>query len=167
MQPDEREVETSDKVFFCALQDGSFQAFDLGAKQSIFHSASLRGSSPLQSVAYSPASSLLATGSSTGVISVYDTRSLSTPLTIFSRNGASVDDLTFLTSGGGDAGLAVATEDGLPYVVGVRPEGPVVQAELIGANCDAVRCVRAGLPTGELWTASDDGVVRRYEGLGV
>lgn len=163
---DEREVETSDKVFFCALQDGSFQAFDLGAKQSIFHAATQRGSSPLYSIAYSPTSSLVATGSSTGVITVYDTRSLATPLTTFSRNGASVEDLTFI-AGGRDVGLAVATEDGLPYVVSVRPEGPAVHAELVGTDCDAVRSIKAGSVAGEIWTAGDDGIVRKYERVGL
>jgi len=168
---DDREVETADKIIFCALQDGTFQAFDLGTKQSIFHSVSQHGSSPLYSIAYAPSSSLVATGSSTGIISVYDTRSLNTPLASFSRNGAAVENLVFIdvpsSSGSREAGLAVATEDGLPYVVGVRPEGPVVQAELIGTDCDAVRCIRAGGPDGEVWTASDDGIVRKYAGLSV
>lgn len=93
---------------------------------------------------------------------------LGVPLTTFSRNGASVEDLTFLHSSVSESkevGLAVATEDGLPYVVGVRPEGPVVQAELVGTDCDAVRAVRTGGLLGEVWTASDDGIVRRYEGI--
>ncbi|THH27144.1 hypothetical protein EUX98_g7041 [Antrodiella citrinella] len=164
---DEREVETAEKVVFCALNDGTFQAFDLGTKQSIFHSAAQRGSSALCSIAYAPSSSLVATGSNAGIINVYDTRSLGTPLTSFSRNGASVEELTFVSSsfGNKEPGLAVATEDGLPYVVGVRPEGPAVQAELVGTDCDAARCIRVGGSDGEVWTASDDGIVRKYEGL--
>ena len=168
---DEREVETSDKIIFCALQDGSFQVFDLGAKQSIFHCAPQRSSAPLYSIAYSSTSSLLATGSSTGIINVYDTRSLNSPLTTFSRNGAAIDAMTFLSMssspGTRGVGLVVATDDGLPYVVGVRPEGPVVQAELVGTDCDAVRSVRVNGTAGQVWTASDDGIVRKYERVGM
>jgi len=58
----------------------------------------------------------------------------------------------------------VGNEDGLPYVAAVRPEGPSVVAELIGSDCDPVRFVRVG-PKKELWTAADDGIIRKYSSL--
>ncbi len=162
---DDREVETTDKVAFCATQDGTVQAFDLGSKLSVFRADPPRASPALQSIAYSPSLSLLATGSLKGIVTVYDTRSLQSPLVSFSRNTASVEDLIFLSPVGGitEAGLAIATEDGLPYIAGVRPEGPFVKAELVGTDCEAVRCVRVRAGTGEVWTAGDDGIVRRYD----
>ena len=164
---DPREVETADKIVFCALASGTFQAFDLGTKLSVFHSQVVGSGAPLQAISYSPAHNLVATGSGNGVVSVFDTRSLEVPLVSFSRNSASIEDLAFvsLSQGNAEVGLAIATEDGLPYVANVRPEGPSVRAELIGTDCDAVRIVRVGSSPGTVWTAGDDGVVRRYEGL--
>lgn len=163
---DPREVETADKVVYAALANGAFEVFDLNTKTSVhYHEPSTRGASSLESIAYSPTHGLLATGSLNGTVVVYDTRSLGTPLTSFKRNGASVEDLAFLPSASsGDVGLAIATSDGLPYVANVRPEGPSVRAELIGTDCDGVRCVRVG-SEGMMWTAGDDGVVRQYGGL--
>ncbi|CAL1716002.1 unnamed protein product [Somion occarium] len=164
---DDREVDTADKMVFCALQDGSFEVFDLGTKLSVFHSKPPKGSTSLSSIAYSPSASLLATGSSTGVINVYDTRAMDAPLATFSRNSASIEDLVFLSAQGGSVSLVVGTDDGLPYIADVRPEGPAVHAELVGPDCDAVRCVRVGAQAGEVWTAGDDGIVRQYEGAGI
>ena len=166
---DPREVETADKVVFCALANGTFQAFDLGTKLSVFHSQVVGSGAPLHAITYSPTHNLVATGSGTGIVSVFDTRSLGMPLVSFSRNGASIEDLAFVSlspmEGNAEVGLAIATEDGLPYVANVRPEGPSVRAELAGVDCDAVRAVRVGSNHGTVWTAGDDGVVRRYEGL--
>ncbi len=173
---DPREVDTSDKVVFCALQDGSFELFDLRTKRAQ-HRSKIGPSgarSALQAIAYSPDSNLLATGSASGLVSIYDTRSLGEePVVAFRRNEAPVEDLEFVNvanapfSLGGssaadvaDVGLAIATEDGLPYVAEVRPSGPRVRAELVGTDCDAARFVRA--VGNEVWSAADDGVVRRY-----
>ncbi|KAI0703818.1 WD40-repeat-containing domain protein [Cytidiella melzeri] len=162
---DPREVETADKVVYCALSSGSFETFDLGTKLPVYLSpnSSTTSSPSLESIAYSPSHSLLATGSVNGIVTVYDTRSLGTPLAKFKRNGASIEDLAFTSSPSGpDIGLAIATSDGLPYVANVRPEGPSVRAELVGTDCDGVRCVRVGCE-GHVWTAGDDGIVRQYE----
>jgi proteasomal ATPase-associated factor 1 len=165
---DPREVDTSDKVVYCAQGNGCFEAFDLGTKLSVYHSPSASHGS-LESIVYSPTHSLLATGSVNGVVTVYDTRSLASPLLRFQRNTASVEDLTFVmspTSGNAnvtDIGLAIATSDGLPYIANIRPEGVSVKAELIGTDCDGVRCVKVG-EDGAVWTAGDDGIVRRYAG---
>jgi len=67
------------------------------------------------------------------------------------------------TFNGAQVGIAVAAEDGLPFVAGVVPEGPEVLAELVGVDCDAVRCLKVRGEGGkDIWTAGDDGVVRRY-----
>ncbi|KAF7789711.1 hypothetical protein EIP86_000657 [Pleurotus ostreatoroseus] len=164
---DDREVETTDKVTFCGLADGSFEVFDLGTKLPVFHSASAGPSSisGLQSIAYSPQHNLVATGSGKGVIHIFDTRSLNSPIVSFTRNSASIEDLAFVTlERGTTVGLAIGTEDGLPYVAEVRPEGPSVRSELIGTDCDAIRRIRVLSGTGDVWTAGDDGVVRRYMG---
>jgi proteasomal ATPase-associated factor 1 len=145
---DAREVDTKDKVLFCALQNGSFEVFDLGLKQSVFQGSptSSGNRSALSSIAYSPSHNLLATGSIHGQVTVYDTRSLSKELSSFSRNTACIEDLAFTTNcytpssvqgaDNGHVGLAVATEDGLPFVASVLPHGPCVLGELVGGDCD-------------------------------
>ena len=158
---DSREVDTSDKAVFCALQNGTFEVFDLGSKSSFFHSQpALTSKSPLESIAYSSVDHMLATGSRGGVVTIYDTRQLVAPLFSFQRNGASIEDLVFLPSVESEVRLAVASSDGLPYVASVRPEGPQVVEELVGYDCDAVRSVR--VVGGALWTAGDDWLIRRY-----
>lgn len=157
----------SGKLVYTALQSGSFNVFDLGSKTLTYKSSpppSSRSRPSLHSIAVSESHNLLATGSVDGVISLYDTRYLTvtgTPLFSFQRSGAAVDDLSFAvpTSGGG-RDLIVASEDGLPFRVSVHPEGPVVVEELAGCNNEGVRVIRC---VGDsVWTAGDDGVVRRY-----
>lgn len=155
---DPREVETTGKVVFAAIQNGSFEAFDLGTKSSV-HKYEV-GKRALNALSYSATHSLLVTGSIDGVVTAFDTRQLSAPLTSFARNRASIEDLGIRGSMS-EAEVVVAAEDGLAYVAGVRPDGPQVHAELIGSNCDAVRAVRIG-EDGGLWTAGDDGMVRKY-----
>ncbi|KAF9807297.1 hypothetical protein IEO21_08277 [Rhodonia placenta] len=179
---DPREVDTADKLAFCALQDGTFEQVDLRTKTRVFRSTAGTGASALNTIAYAAEHSLLATGSASGLISIYDVRVLGAPLTTFRRNSASVEDVAFVDLGrsafalphlevngtvphtNGDiaeVGLAIATEDGLPYIASVHPHAPSVRAELVGTDCDPVRTVR--VVQGEhLWTAADDGVVRQY-----
>lgn len=161
MSLDSREVDTVDKVVFCALHNGSFEGFDLGSKTSFFHSEPASTTkTPLDSMAYSSADHILATGSRTGIITIYDTRQLSTSLFSFQRNGASVEDMVVVSAGDGEVGLAIASADGLPYVASIRPEGPQVVEELVGYNCDPVRGIK--VVGGSIWTAGDDGLIRRY-----
>ncbi|KAJ7829980.1 WD40-repeat-containing domain protein [Mycena olivaceomarginata] len=154
--PDPREVETGGKLLFCALQTRSFEVFDLGARASVYESTS--GAASLTAIAYAPDHSLLATGSSKGLVEVFDTRALGTPLSSFTRGEAGVADLRF-----GDDGqrLLVSTDDGLPFVARISAGEPArVEAELIGADCDPVRSIR--MVGRDIWSAADDGVVRRY-----
>jgi proteasomal ATPase-associated factor 1 len=155
---DDKEVDTADKLVFCALQDGSYEVFDLGSKLSVFQSTPASpGSGSLSAITYLPSRNLLATGSSKGIITVYSTLALSS-LTSFTRNGASIESLAFTSAG---TGLAVATDDGLSFIAGIGLDKPTTQAELIGGDCEGVRVVRS--KEGEVWTAGDDGVVRVYQ----
>jgi len=155
---DPREVETTEKVVFAALQNGSFEVFDLGTKNSV-HKHEV-GKRALNAISYSAVHDLLVTGSADGVVAVFDTRQLSAPLVSFARNRGSIEDLG-IRGHTAEAEVVVATEDGLPYVAGVRPDGPQVHTELIGSDCDAVRMVRVA-ENGTIWTAGDDGMVRKY-----
>ena len=165
------------KLVFCGLQNGRFELFDLRDKASVYRSpAPSPFSGSLTSIRYNDAHHLLATGSSGGVVAVYDTRVLRSgdgaPVTTFKRNEAAIEDLDFVvrdTRGSPEIGLGIATADGLPYVADVVPEGPAVGAELVDGECDPVSCVRVrkiSSPGGdgrlEVWSAADDAIVRRY-----
>lgn len=178
---DPREVDTADKVVFCALQDGSFELFDLRTKRAVFRSPTgpSGARSALQALAYSPERHALATGSASGLTSIYDVRTLGQgPTSTFRRNEAPIEDITFVDLSAArfglpspessssqrtssEFGLAIATEDGLPYIADFHPSGPWVRAELVGTDCDAVRFVKTA--GHGVWSAADDGVVRRYK----
>lgn len=154
--PDSREVETSGKLLFCALQTKSFEVFDLGARMPVYTSAP--GASSLTAIAYAPAHNLLATGSGTGVVEVFDTRALDVPVLSFTRGEAGIADLGFAEDG---QTLVVSTDDGLPFVARVATDEPTrVVAEFVGSDCDPVRGIRVA--GHDVWSAADDGVVRRY-----
>lgn len=158
---DPREFETDDKVIFCALHNGTFEAFDLGTKTRFFQSElSATSRTPLESMTYSSPDHLLATGSRSGVVAVYDTRQLATPLFSFQRNTASIEDVLFIPREDGEVRLAIASADGLPYIASIRPDGPHVVEELVGYNCDSTRNVR--IVGHSLWTTGGDGLIRRY-----
>jgi proteasomal ATPase-associated factor 1 len=156
--------QTNSKIVFSGLESGSFELFDLGFKKSVYRSPPPQSASSLTSIAYSQSTNLLATGTSRGLVTLYDTRNLASQLTSFSRLETVIEDIAFVQNGESSVGLAIATSDGLPYVASVLPEGPMVSAELVGVDCDPVRNLKARLNGNnmEVWSASDDGIVRRY-----
>ncbi|KAG7453153.1 WD40 repeat-like protein [Guyanagaster necrorhizus] len=147
----------SSEPIYAALQDGSFSSIDLRASpgsSSISRSSS--SASSLLSIAVS--NTQLATGSSRGMVCIYDIRSLvQGPVVQFARNEAAVEDLAFLSP----TDVVMGAEDGLPYVASLQGDAVRVEAEIVGTDCDAVRHIRV-TDTGDIWTAADDGVVRSY-----
>jgi proteasomal ATPase-associated factor 1 len=153
------EVETADKIVFCALGDGTFEVFDLRTKTSVFQSEGENANAAaLKSIVYSDSHRMMATGSVQGAVTVFDVRSLGQPLASFYRNTASIEDLVFCAD---VQRLVVGTEDGLPYIADFEPGSVSVRAELVGGDCDAVRAVKVD-GKGCVWTASDDAIVRKY-----
>ncbi|EJT98496.1 WD40 repeat-like protein [Dacryopinax primogenitus] len=140
-----------------ALSSGLFTLLDLRvpSSQTIYTSpkTSTSSSNALQSIALSPTQ--IYTGSLKGQLNAYDLRHLPSPLWSTKRNGSSIEDLVLSSQG-----LAVASEDGLPYLIREGHGGPEVAEEWAGWECDAVRCLRA--EGGSVWAGGNDGVVRRY-----
>lgn len=173
---DEREVDTAEKVVFAALHDGTLEAHDLRTKQAVLRVrpriAPGTSVSPLEAVAYDDARGTVATGDARGVVRIYDVRALSSTtsgetakeLGTVRRNDASIEDLAWLPPGDGRDSdtptLAIATSDGLPYLLHVGPDRLGVYAELVGVDCEPVFCIKT--VGREVWTAAGDGVVRRH-----
>ena len=161
-----REVEMDDKLVFCTLANGSFEIFSLATKCSIVQSSS--GSWNLTTILYSPSHKLLSTGSSHGVINMYNAASLknlSSSLISWSSNASSIEDVAFLLSPSSSAAaeLEIGTDDILPYITTISHDSAPnvkVKAEIVGGDYKGVRIVRVGEE--EVWTAGDDSVVRAY-----
>ncbi|KAL1744274.1 WD40-repeat-containing domain protein [Schizophyllum fasciatum] len=153
---------TGDAEALVALADGRAQLIDMRAEHGQGGFITARPAAFGAGSAVAARGDLFAVGSSRGVVSLRDRRRPDAVLTEFVRNegeGAAVGALSFLDA----SRLAVATADGLPFVVRVGDadgQEAGVERELIGADCDAVRCL--GRREGELWAGGDDGVVRRY-----
>jgi proteasomal ATPase-associated factor 1 len=173
------EVGTDGQIIFAALSSGAVEAFDVRTGQSLWYSGE-KLEPATSSVAYSPGHNLVAAGSAKGVVRVWDTRALDSPLVQFTRGSASVDNLAFIdlpestsvvdgdtTEGVGRVGLVVAGEDGLPFVARIAPVGLSVHVELVGPDCEtlggiAIRGSGVWGSGSEIWTSAGDGVVRRY-----
>jgi len=90
--------ETAFKLVFCGPENHSFELFDFGFKKSTYRSPVPESPSSLTSINYSDSHHLLTTGSSSGIITIYDTRSIRIPLTSFSRLETVIEDLAFIYS---------------------------------------------------------------------
>ncbi|KAF5385620.1 hypothetical protein D9757_005550 [Collybiopsis confluens] len=169
-------------LLYAALYDGSFEVLRLDSTQkppklnnvfrserSIYGAANaIAVSTPTETVK----DKFVAIGSAKGVVSVYHASSYAS--FHFRRSDASIEDLAFISLPGDDhkLGLVIGTADGLPWIASldVTPSegGPdakvAVYAELAGVDVDAIRAVSVHTSTSEVevWTAGDDGVVRRY-----
>ncbi|KAK7455885.1 hypothetical protein VKT23_010922 [Stygiomarasmius scandens] len=187
---------------YCALQDGSFEVFQLSNEprpKSLFRSTrSPHGA--VTAIAISSAISgdeggYLAVGTAGGVISIYrlpspslsaESDALSTLLSEailkFRRSDAGIEDISFISLPDEVIGLVIATTDGLPWIArlhGLSRSSPELgldaghvraslYAELTGGDVDPVRAIVVLGPgegdekNVEIWTAGDDGIVRRY-----
>ncbi|KAJ3773787.1 WD40-repeat-containing domain protein [Lentinula raphanica] len=167
---------------YAALHDGSFEVLNLDLEEKPpkisqhFRSENL-GHGALNAIAVSQPTGIeeityIAVGSAKGVVSVYNANTYASAH--FRRSDASIEDLEFivLENNPNKLGLVVATADGLPWIASLT-DLPVsgecntqvsVYAELVGGDVDAVRhvCVHTADTQVEVWTASDDGIVRRY-----
>jgi hypothetical protein len=97
------------KLVFAGLQDGRVEGYDLRSKRSAF-SFSLKqsgqfasSSAAIDSIAFAPDSSMLATGARSGILRWWDMRSCGRgegpPLCEFKRNGAGIESLAWVPAG--------------------------------------------------------------------
>ncbi|KAJ3893791.1 WD40-repeat-containing domain protein [Lentinula edodes] len=171
---------SSNGRLYAALHDGSFEVFTLDGSQKprkLVHEfrseKSIYGALNAITVSMPTAEArekFIAVGSAQGVISIYNASSYAS--VHFRRNEASIEDLDFVPLPQSKLGLVITTGDGLPWIASLD-ELPItgsvdakvsVYAELVGGDVDAVRnvSVHTVSSTIEVWTASDDGIVRRY-----
>jgi len=107
--PANGEVGTENKLVFAGLQDGRVEGYDLRSRKSAFSFSPKQNgqfstsSSAVDSIAFAPDSSMLATGTRNGILRWWDMRSCSRgeepPLCEFKRNGAGIESLTWVPAG--------------------------------------------------------------------
>ena len=142
-------------VICAALQNGSFNVFDTRTSTLVYASPLARRAHPLLSIAHDSSSQLLAMGTTTGVVEIYDTCQLplsspssssspSNPLCSFKCSDSSIDDLLFTDSSRAPPSLLVATGDGFPFHVSISElsDGPRVVEEYAAHADEGVRVIR-------------------------
>jgi proteasomal ATPase-associated factor 1 len=171
--------DTQDKIVFAALSNGHFAVYDLASKSPIFGSiphlpaetlglpTTAKGGS-IYAIAQS--GTLLATGSSKGIIVIRDTKTLSAnggeTLAVFRRTEGSINDLAFVSSKNhGLPDLVIATASGLACRVGFeeRQGGLKVHVveEYAGWEPVPIETVVVG-QDGGVWFAGGEGGIKRY-----
>lgn len=145
---------------------GGVHRFDLRTPQQseegIVKERAIQGGG--SNLGYHSEGALLAIGDSRGLVRAFDVRSLERPITQWKRgaggSAAATEDLVWIDK----HRLAVCTSDGLPYVASLGDDGNVkVDAEIVGPDCYATRQVCSRDGGAQMWTAADDGIVRRYD----
>lgn len=115
------EVGTENKLVFVGLQDGRVEGYDLRSKRSAF-SLSLKqsgqlssSSAAIDSIAFAPDSSMLATGARSGIVRWWDMRSCGRgegpPLCEFRRNGAGIESIAWVPAGWSSSPQSIATPE--------------------------------------------------------
>ncbi|KAI8378163.1 WD40-repeat-containing domain protein [Choanephora cucurbitarum] len=110
---DPLEVETSDKLVLCALEDGSVRGIHLGTKEEIF--ATSPSQVPLTALAYDSQTNTLLTGNAQGLVQVYavdETKTLDQPQRQWKRNGHAITGLLVTLDHNGERVVCVSAGDG-------------------------------------------------------
>ncbi|KAI8351182.1 WD40-repeat-containing domain protein, partial [Blakeslea trispora] len=147
---DPLEVETSDKLVLCALEDGSVRGIHLGTKEEIF--ATSPSETPITAIAYDPQTSVLLTGNSQGLVRFYlvdKTKTLDQPRRQWKRKGHAITGLMFILDQNGERVVCVSAGDGSVYQTNsisdlLDSTKPVqVLTEMTGNELEAVYEIKA------------------------
>ncbi|KAF8929427.1 hypothetical protein BGZ58_008951, partial [Dissophora ornata] len=157
---DTREVGTEGKLVIAASENGSLYGLDVRASEEAFQRRSYNRS-PLRACAFSARSSLIATGTTEGVVEIFDIRKTDQVLNRFQRGSAGISSLVFsagidaaeqgphLIVGGDDSGLYETKSVKGPTIelereyVGYDLDGPA-QARLVAGGPGLVAISKEG-----------------------
>ncbi|KAI8594868.1 WD40-repeat-containing domain protein [Dissophora ornata] len=167
---DTREVGTEGKLVIAASENGSLYGLDVRASEEAFQRRSYNRS-PLRACAFSARSSLIATGTTEGVVEIFDIRKTDQVLNRFQRGSAGISSLVF--SAGIDAAeqgphLIVGGDDsGLYETKSVKGPTIELEREYVGYDLDGPAQARlvAGGP-GLVAISKEGGLLRFSSKLG-
>ncbi|KAI9285592.1 WD40-repeat-containing domain protein [Umbelopsis sp. AD052] len=170
LNTDPREVSTKNNLVLAALSDGFLQAFDLGTKKEVFRTKPFNGEATC--CAYHPERGVIATGSSKGIIEIYNIKDMKTPIVRCQRDENGIQQLGFKLNDNGELTLCVATADGSlfetsPLETIMNSSKASIEVEYTGYDVDPIYNMRitskgvAGLRG--VVCAGRDGFIRRFE----
>ncbi|GJJ69971.1 proteasomal ATPase-associated factor 1 [Entomortierella parvispora] len=164
---DTREIGTEGKLVIAASNDGHIYGLDVRASEEAFQKRSFN-QAPVRSCAYSAQHSLVATGTSEGVVEVFDIRKFDQVLSRHQRGTAGVSSLLFSEAkdaAGETPHLIVGCDDSGLYETKAAGD-PAIQLrrEYVGFDLDGPCHARlvAGGPA--LTAITKDGGLLRYSG---
>ncbi|KAG0287842.1 hypothetical protein BGZ98_004459 [Dissophora globulifera] len=159
---DAREVGTEGKLVIAASENGTLYGLDLRASEEAFHRTSCN-KAPLRACAFSAAHSLIATGTTEGVVEVFDVRKSE-----FQRGAAGISSLVFSASeqpAEQGPNLIVGCDDSGLYEI-KRIRDPIMQVlrEYVGFDLDGPAQARVVAGGPALMAISKEGGVLRFSG---
>ncbi|KAF9991876.1 hypothetical protein BGZ79_003876, partial [Entomortierella chlamydospora] len=132
---DSREVGTEEKLVIAASESGVLYGLDVRAAAEAFRRKSYN-TAPLRACAFSAHDSLVATGTSEGVVELFDIRKSDQVLTRFQRGSAGISSLLFSpsrdTSDQGPHLIVGCDDSGLYEVKDITEPNVKVQREYVG-----------------------------------
>ncbi|ORY48870.1 WD40 repeat-like protein [Rhizoclosmatium globosum] len=159
---DEREVGTSDKLCIIGTEKGLLEVYDLESNSVALSFTPTLMKDGITALAYDFANGLLALGSSTGTMQVYNLANPSTPLYSIKRNNAAILNIAFASATLSDPiGLRFTTQDGSFAHIIVGPNGVRVATEYVGTDVEPLDGFSEG-PNGILVVGGREGVGRVY-----
>ncbi|KAF9361255.1 Proteasomal ATPase-associated factor 1 [Mortierella sp. AD094] len=168
---DSRDVGTEGKLVIAASESGILYGLDVRASEEAFRRKSYN-TAPLRACAFSAHHSLVATGTSEGVVELFDIRKSDQVLTRFQRGSAGISSLLFSpsrdTSDQGPHLIVGCDDSGLYEVKAIREPNVKVQREYVGYDLDGPVHVRLVAEGPSLVSVSKEGGLLRFSGnLGV
>ncbi|KAK4048907.1 hypothetical protein OIV83_004463 [Microbotryomycetes sp. JL201] len=159
----------SDELTGClcvaAHSNGTATVFDLDSNEiQTKTTLDTEKTSPLHCIALDQQFHMIAVGSRSGTVSVFDcprtiSEEIRAPVACFSRSGATITSLAFSGSN-----LLVTTSDGLPFEVSMNAQGSVQGNWIEFAGFEAGDSASKGLYVEDkVFIAGGDGVVRMYD----
>ncbi|KAF9417670.1 hypothetical protein BGZ94_009905 [Podila epigama] len=160
--PDTREVATEGKVVMAVSENGVLYGVDVCASEEIFQRRSYN-KAPQRAVAFSDQHSLVATGTSEGVVEVFDLRKQDEILSRHQRSTAGISSLVFKNTADNGLLLVVGSDDsGLYETTSVTDAEIRVRREYVGYDLDGPCQARLVGGGPGLVSASKEGGLLRF-----
>ncbi|KAK3811991.1 MAG: WD40-repeat-containing domain protein [Benniella sp.] len=168
---DAREVGTEGKLTIAAAEDGMSYGFDVRASEEVFRMRSCNKAS-VRACTFSSQLSLIATGTSEGVVETFDIRKVDQVVSRFQRSSAGISSLGFnipKDSVSQEPHLIIGCDDsGLYEAKSIRDTTAEIVREYVGFDLDGPAHARAVAGGPAVVAISKEGGLLRFPGnLGV
>ncbi|KAJ1983840.1 hypothetical protein H4R34_001031 [Dimargaris verticillata] len=140
-------LSSDSQLCFAATESGALYGLDLQSGQRAVAITTSTHLGPRTAIAVSSRNHCVASGSTDGVVELWDWRNVQQPLAAFQRNGAAINDMLFLSENTDPTGmppLGCVTQDGCAFIAQSTgtDESYWVTHELTGADIDPLTTIR-------------------------